>query len=66
MDNISDEFVESIIDEIELTMKFKKLSNEDLVKTAITEYTDFTWHPVVEEMMNRLSPEWDIEKEDKE
>lgn len=55
---VSNDILDGIISEIELKEKLEKLSNDELVKTAITDYIDWTWHPVIEVMMDRLSPGW--------
>jgi len=67
LSTLSDEQVEnaceSILNEIELMKKFEKLSDVELVEMAISEYTDWTMHPIIEAMMNRLHPEWADETE---
>lgn len=55
---LTDEIADAIINEIALVIKFKKMTNEELVKEAISTYCDYTMHPIVEEMMNRLDPDW--------
>lgn len=59
MTEIPDKLIDSIISEIELRQELSKLSDKDLVIIAITHFTDETWHPVVEVMMDRLYPNWD-------
>jgi hypothetical protein len=63
---VSDDVIDAIVDEIALKQELQKLNNEDLIKKAITDYTDWTWHPVVEVMMDRLSPGWEGTDEDDE
>ena len=55
---MEEQAISSLCDDLELSIKFKKCSNEELIKLAITTYCDYTMHPIVEEIMERLCPGW--------
>lgn len=59
-----DEAINLIANDVFLAMALEKVTNEELVKWAISKYCDYTMHPVVEEMMNRLHPGWECKDED--